>query len=251
MKTAEKNRLEEIPMAPAKRRGKQPHQTNGTTAVQQIVELPPFLPQQVTIHVTGITGLIVHNWSQKAVGMMLGKQLGEASKGREKKNPFEDFKGSLYPCEVDGKQRYGVPAPAFKACAVTAANDVQMKMTTMRRAFHVTSYTVPIDASPIKEPVTEWDTKYAKELKPYHALGISMRMDIVRLATGVADIRFRGWWPKWSAKLVVDYNSSMITLPQLLNLFRAGGWGGGICEWRPSAPECKSGEFGRFDMKVA
>jgi hypothetical protein len=243
---------EEVTLAPPKKKARQiKPATNGEQKpVQQVVDLPEIKFAEVQIQVIGKTPLIVHCWSQKAVGMMLGKQLGEASKGRAKKDPFEDFKGSLYPVMVNGKQRYGVPSPAFKACAVTASNDVELKMTTMRRAFHVSSYTVPIDAPPIKEPITEWDKKYLKELKPYHALGISMRMDVVRLQTGVADLRFRGWFPEWSATLLVEYNPSMITLAQLLNLFRAGGWGGGICEWRPSAPECRSGEYGRFTLKA-
>lgn len=249
------NRLEEVTLAPPKKRAKKAPApstiSNGEKSVQQVVDLPEIKFNTVDICIEALSPLIVHNWSRKAIGMMLGKQLGEASPGRDKKNPFEDFKGSLYPCEVDGKQRYGIPAPAFKACAVTAANAVELKMTQMRQAFHVCSYTVPIDAPPLAdEHWTEWDRKHENELRPYHKLGIGMRMDVVRLQTGVADLRFRGWFPVWSCKLQVEFNPSMLSLPQLLNLFRAGGWGCGLGEWRPSSPECRSGEFGRFRLKT-
>ena len=217
--------------------------------ISQVVDLPQWKQEICEIHVIGKTPLIVHAWSEKATRMMLRKQMGEASEGREKKDPFADFKGSLYPVPGE-KWQFGVPAPAFKACAVTAANSVELQMTKMRQAFHVQAYTVPIEADPIKAPITEWDVKYKKELKPYHEVGISMRMDIVRLETGVADLRFRAWWPKWKAKLEVEYNPRMISLAQLLNLFRAGGFGCGICEWRPSAPQCRSGEYGRFEIET-
>lgn len=215
--------------------------------IQEAVELPPLVLDKVNIHVVGISPLIVHNWSEKAIRMMLDKQTGKASKGREKKDPFADFKSSLYPLS-DGKG-YGIPAPAFKACAVTAANSVELKMTQMRMAFHVSWFLVPIIGEPITKPATEWDKEYAKELKPFHAQGISMRMDVVRLESGVADLRFRAWYPRWSAELEVEYNKQMLSLAQLVNLFRAGGLGCGIGEWRPSSPQCRSGEFGRFEIK--
>lgn len=239
MKTKEKNRVAD--------NGNITPQLPPPARIQEAVELPVFKLEKVNIQVVGITPLIVHNWSEKAIRMMLGKQTGEAQKTREKKDPFADFESSLYP--LPGGKAYGVPAPAFKACAVTAANSVQLKMTSMRQAFHVSWYTVPIKGEPITTPLTEWDEKYADRMKKYHALGISMRMDVVRLETGVADLRFRAWYPKWSAELEVEYNSGMISLAQLINLIRAGGQGCGICEWRPSAPQCRSGEFGRFDVR--
>jgi len=214
---------------------------------QEGVDLPDWKVEVCHITVVGKSPVIVHAWSAKAIRMMLDKQMGIASSGREKKDPFADFVGSLYP--VPGETfRFGIPAPAFKAAAVTAANDVELKMTQMRRAFHVQTYTVPVDSDPLPGPLTEYDVKYAKELKPYHQLGISMRMDIVRLETGVADIRFRGHWPNWKCTLEIEYNPRMITMQQLINLFRAAGYGSGVCEWRPSAPQCRSGEFGRFEV---
>lgn len=222
---------------------------NGDRRIQEEVQLPEIRMERVEITVVGKSPLIVHNWSSKAVRMMLDKQLKVPSKGREKRDPFEEFVSSLYPVPNTDPQQYGMSAPAFKACAVSAANAVDLKMTQMRQAFHVNTYTVPVIGKPIKEPLTEWDSEYAKQLKPYHDLGWSMRMDVVRLDSGVADLRFRAWCPEWSATLEVEYNPSMISLPQLVNLFRSGGLGCGIGEWRPSSPKCRSGEYGRFDVK--
>lgn len=252
---------DQVLLSPPKARGRKPKQPAGNGQVEvaerltaptlaKAVELPEWKLETCTIHIVGKTPLITHAWSEKAVKMMLGKQLGEASKGREKKNPFEDFKGSLYPVEGE-KFAFGIPAPSFKACAVSAANSVDLKMTQMKMAFHVQHYTVHIIGEPITKPLTEWDEKYAKELKPYHAIGISMRMDIVRLESGVADLRFRGWWPKWKTVLEIEYNPRQLTLAQLCNLLRAGGEGAGVGEWRPSSPNCRSGEFGRFTLALS
>jgi hypothetical protein len=219
---------------------------NGHQQLIDTVEIPKLEFRTVTIPINGKTPLIVHNWSAKAVRMMLDKQTGKASKGREKKDPFEDFKSSLY--SLPDGAGYGLPAPAFKACAVSAANSVELKMTQMKQAFHVNHYTVPIIAKPIKSPVTPEDNEYSDKLKPYHKLGISMRMDVVRLETGVADLRFRAWFPEWSVNLEVEYNPRMITLEQLMNLFESGGNGVGVGEWRPGAPNCRSGEYGRFTL---
>jgi hypothetical protein len=248
---------DQILLAPSKTRGRKSQVGNGEVAaverlidpptVNKTVDLPEWKLEVCEIHIVGKSPLITHAWSEKAIKMMLDKQMGIASKGREKKDPFADFKGSLYPVVGDVMQ-FGMPAPAFKACSVTAANSVELKMTQMRQAFHVNFYTVPITGEPITKPLTDWDVRYKKELAPYHKLGISMRMDVVRLETGVADLRFRAWWPKWKAKLEVEYNPRMITLPQLVNLIRAGGEGCGVGEWRPSSPHCRSGEYGRFTI---
>lgn len=212
------------------------------------VRIPKLTFQEMIVCVEGKSPLIVHAWSSKAIRMMLGKQLGEASPGREKKDPLEDFKQSLY--YLPNNEGLGVPSPAFKACIVSGANEVEMKMTEVKRCVHVVDYYTKIEAPPLDRAIwTEWDVKYEKELEQYHKWGCSMRQDLVRLSTGVADIRFRGSFPIWSAKIRVEFNNRALTADQVVNLFQSGGLGCGIGEWRPSAPECRSGEFGRFKVQ--
>lgn len=216
-------------------------------APSMAVTLPRINYRTMQVHIRGKSPLIVHAWSAKAVRMMLNKQMGIASPGREKKNPLNDFRESLYVLP-DGKG-YGVPAPAFKACIVSGANDVELKMTEVKRCVHVSFYTVPLICPPLaKEHYTEWDHKHEKELKVEHGFGCSMRQDLVRLESGVADIRFRGCYPVWECKLDVEFNEKVLTAEQVVNLFQSGGLGCGIGEWRPSSPESRSGEFGRFGV---
>lgn len=202
-----------------------------------------------TIHVTlkGKSPLIVHAWSAKAVKMMLDKQMGIASSGREKKDPLKDFRESLY--YLPDNQGLGLPSPAFKASIVSGANDVEMKMTEVKRCVHVSFYTTKIIAPSLDRSLyTEWDTKYEKEIQKEHNWGCSMRQDLVRLESGVADIRFRGCFPIWEAVLQVEFNKKVLTAAQVVNLFQSAGFGCGVGEWRPSAPECRSGEYGRFEV---
>lgn len=223
---------------------------NGNGALPATAVTIPKLRQQ-TIHVkiTGKSPLIVHAWNAKAVRMMLDKQMGVASAGRAKKDPLADFKGSLY--YLPNKQGFGIPAPSFKAAIVSAANDVEMKMTEVKRGLHVNSYLVPIIAPPLaKENYTEYDEQYKSKLEFEHEHGCQMRMDMVRLESGVADIRFRGCFPIWSATLEVEYNESVLSAEQVVNLISAAGYGCGIGEWRPSSPNVRSGEFGRFNVET-
>lgn len=219
-----------------------------------VVDVPPMVRLTAYIPIVGISALVTHKWSAKALKMMLGGMEGEGKPGREKKNPWQEFLDSLYPLGLAAEgqpERYGVPSPAFKASAVCAANDVQLKMTTMKRAFHVDGYTIEVKAPPFpKSKWSEYDERYKDKLEPFHALGIGMRMDPVRVGQGKPDLRFRGWWlPGWTCLLKVTFNPHVILLPALLNLFRHGGSDAGICEGRPSAPMSKTGEWGRYDVQ--
>lgn len=227
-------------------------QSNGDPAPvipANAITIPKLRYRTMQITVIGKTELIVHAWSAKAVRQMLGKQTGEASAGRPKKNPLEDFRESAY--YLPDNKGFGLPAPCFKAAIVGCANDVEMKQTETKRNCHVNSYLVPIICPPLaKEHWTEWDYKYEKELEWHHSLGCRMRMDLVRLESGVADIRFRAAFPQWKCDLELEFNESVISSGQLVSLVEAAGQGG-VGEWRPTSPQVKSGEFGRFKVATS
>lgn len=211
------------------------------------ISIPKLCYRIMHIEIESKTPLIVHAWSSKAVKMMLDKQIGEGCEGKKAKDPLQDFKDSLY--YLPDNAGFGIPAPAFKAAIVTSANDVELKMTEVKRNVHVNSYLVPIIAPPLPESdYTDWDRKYEKEIAFHHKHGAQMRMDMVRLASGVADIRFRGCFPKWNCVIEIEYNERVVRPAELVNLVQAAG-NGGVCEWRPSSPNVKSGEFGRFGIK--
>ena len=87
----------------------------------ETIEIPKMEIEVVKFRVRGITPLIVSRFSEKAKQMMLEKQMKKAGKGREAKNPVEQYENSLYKFS-DGK-RTGFPAVGFKAAMVGQVNN--------------------------------------------------------------------------------------------------------------------------------
>lgn len=183
------------------------------------IQIQPLRLEKLTLTLMGTTPLIVHAWSEKAKQMMLDKQMKKAAKGKEAKNPQQDFEQSLYPTAQDGTHQF--PAVAFKAAAVRAGTDAGYKMTDLRRAFHIDTEFVPITGQP------------------------KSREDMVRIGMGTADIRYRAEFPEWSAKVEIVFNAATISADQIVNLFEVAGFGVGIGEWRPE----KNGQYGRFKVE--
>jgi hypothetical protein len=183
----------------------------------EVIMLAPPRVETVHIEVVGTAPLICHRWSEKAKKQILDKQTRAASKAKQPKNPDKDFEDSLYPHPDGG---YGFPSVAFKAAAVRAGTYSDMKMTFLRGAFHVTGELVKIQGD------------------------ATMREDMVRLPSRVADIRHRGEFKDWSATIALQVNTSSLSVEQLANLFLIAGFAVGVGEWRPE----RNGQYGRFEV---
>lgn len=186
--------------------------------VEQI-EIPSIEIGRLEIKLIGDSSLIMHKWSEKSKKEMLDKQMKVAKKGREAKNPEQDFRDCIYHHPDGG---FGFPSVAFKNAAVSACRFTDgTKMTVARGAFHVEGEFVEIENS---EPIP--------------------REDMVRVGMGTADIRYRPEFPNWVAKVRVSFNKRALSAEQIVNLFNLAGFGVGIGEWRPE----KDGQFGRFHV---
>lgn len=184
------------------------------------IEVPNFARGRATLTLAGDSPLICHAWSDKAKKMMLDKQMKKAKGGKEAKDPEQDFYDSLYHHPDGG---YGFPVVGFKASAVSACRYVDgLPMTVARGAFHINGELVKIEGS---DP--------------------TMREDMVRVGMGTADIRYRGQFDPWNAKLDLVYNPQALSLEQIVNLFNIAGFGVGVGEWRPE----KDGQYGRFHVQ--
>lgn len=238
--TAQNGKLADtLPAAsPAKRTPKVPA---GESYVDVVV--PEINLQSANIILVGDSGLISHRWSDKARKEMLDKQMKQAKTAKTAKDPHADFLASLYPMPETaallaqtglpdaklyaenserGLYHWGFPVIAFKACATSACRFTDgLKMTVVRGAFHINRELVEIEGD---YPV--------------------MREDMVRVGMGTADIRHRGEFKNWRVTLPVVYNSDVITIGQIVNLFNLGGFGVGVGEWRPE----KDGMNGRFHV---
>lgn len=202
------------------------------------VFIPAINIQTATIKIVGDSPLIMHKWSEKAKKEILDKQMKKAkTKGHDAKDPVADFINSMYWLEGEPEEkteegfakaiqngaRFGFPSVAFKTSAVSAGYrcGVTKDKVSMNAAFHIDGEFVEIHGTP------------------------EMREDMVKIAMGTADIRYRGEFKNWYAVFPVKYNASAISLEQLVNLFNLGGFACGVGEWRAE----KGGTFGMFHVE--
>ena len=204
--------------------------TKGNSDSTATIEMQAIGLETVEIPIEGVTELIVHRWSAKAKKAMLDKQMGVAKQKKEAKVPEEDYEDSMYRLDDGG---YGFPATGFKAAIVGACRLYDdLPMTRAKMAIYVEG-----------EMNQEGEVLVRIEATP------RMREDMVRLQTGVADIRYRAGFPKWRATLKVTCVKRLLSVDQLINLVNAAGLGG-IGEWRPSAPKSATGSYGRFRVAL-
>lgn len=183
-----------------------------------MIVLPQLNIMFMNIRLIGDSPLICHRWSAKARMEMLSKQMGKAKQAKAPKDPEEDFRESLYPHPEGG---YGFPTIAFKAAAVDACSHISgVTKVEARGSFHIVGELARLVGEP----------------RP--------REDMVRIAMGTADIRFRGEFPSWATEFVIRYNANMLTPEQIANLFNTAGFAIGVGEWRPQ----KDGSFGMFHV---
>lgn len=220
------------------KRGRKGAQAMSTIDVSKLTVQPAV----TNVTITGLTPLLVHNFGSKAIRQILEKQTGEAKPGpRAKKDPFEDFKESLYVINAAKlpKNRlaigqewkyipdtFGFPESAFKKAMVQACSFVEgVPKTWVRGLVHI--YGGINGLLPIK---------YSR---------LVMRQDTVRIGnfgSKTADIRFRGEFHDWSVQLKIRYNKNAITTEQIGMLINNAGFAVGVGEWRPE----KDGSHGTF-----
>lgn len=201
----------------------------------ETINLPELKRNEVEVVLVGDSPLIQHRFSEKAKKSMLDKQMKRAKQAKEAKDPAADFAGSVY--IIDEKPgdrervkngdfkgiRFGFPVTAFKSAAVSACRFAELKMVTARGAFHV---------------------NLGDELVEIESDDPVMREDMVRIAMGTSDIRYRGEFRNWRAKIRIQYNAAAFSVEQIINLFNVAGFGVGVGEWRPE----KEGQFGMFHV---
>lgn len=214
-----------------------------------VVQIPSLKLATFQLKIVGDSPLICHAWSQKAKLQMANNQLQKAKTGKEVRRPAAEFAESLYwlseKPDFDGlpdeqveeiladiipKSKFGFPVTAFKSAALDAgyqqgvlaakAGTAALAKTTARGAIHIKDEFAVIDGTP------------------------TPREDMVRVGTGT-DLRYRAEFKSWRTELTITYNTSSISVEQIVNLFRLSGYAIGVGDWRPA----KDGPFGTFHVE--
>lgn len=207
------------------------------TKKEQKVELLPINISEFDVTVIGTSPLIVHRFSEKAKKQIEDKQQKKAKQAKEARDPQAEYLSSLYvfPGDVPGVKgsRYGVPAVWFKLAMVASCRFIDgITMTMARGAFHVMGH-----------------SPESGGLVLLNYSDLRMREDPVTIGMGSRDMRYRGEFTNWSVKLRIRYNSSVITVDQLINLLNISGFGNGIGELRPS--QGASDQFGMYQVAIS
>lgn len=186
------------------------------------VEVKEFSIREVVVPITGISPLVIHAWSQKAMIEIANKQAGKAkNKKHEVRIPEEEFEAAKHKSPQGWD---GFPAAGFKAAMIRGAKMIGMVMKDTQ-----TSFFVKADC---------------EETQLVEIIGsCRMRTDMVRVGMGVADLRYRPEYLNWSANLTIEFNAGMISVDQIYQLIKAAGYGCGIGEMRPEKGKFN---FGRF-----
>jgi hypothetical protein len=195
------------------------------------VQIRPLETCDAVIPIVGISPVIMHKWSEKAKRMMREKQSGATVRSKpEPRSPEEE---ALACCYVMGSGEFGLPASGFKTAIVNSArNYAGVTMVELKQWIYV-----------IGESDQEGD-QFA--LVPLTYGKMTLREDMVRNHTGVADIRYRMQFYPWSAELQIQFFPEQLQLEGLVNLVDAAGLTSGIGDGRPSSPQAKAGTFGRW-----
>lgn len=157
--------------------------------------------------------------------------MGKSIPKNPPKDPDHEFNACRYVLDND---RDGFPSSGFKSAIVRAAKDFDgMTMVDLKSALFVEGE-IGKDG---KTPLVHINCPE----------GPISRRDMVKIAKGTTDVRFRAQYTRWSAELKITFRTSMLTMEQVLSLVLVSG-DYGVGEWRPNSPMSNSGTFGRYTI---
>lgn len=242
-----------------------------TAKKTELVQIQPIDIRSIELKIVGTSPLITHCWDAKAKRQILEKELGynvKRTKDEEAKNPAADFASSMYwldpmPEELTSEAvnkaimmgaRFGFPLTGLKQAAISAAYRMGWSKDKMslRGAFFIEPqfdgyYAGDLVNNTEHKRVDIVPNMYHPEpMLEIHADSVVMREDMVRVGMGSADIRYRGQFNNWWAKLTVNYNANGDkSVDEILSIIQAGGYVCGIGEWRPE----RDGQYGMFRVE--
>jgi hypothetical protein len=204
------------------------------------ISIPAIRTETIHFVIRGLSPLIVHRFSHKALMQIVDKQTGKADEGKQPREPFREFVDSLHIIRGDPDQvialarddeakamqmlrtyTLGFPAIGIKQAMTTACGLVDLAKTNARMSFHILQELVPIRGQ------------------------VEMRTDVARIDRGnTATPRFRGEFKEWEMTVPISFETSAMTPERVANLLHRAGYGVGIGEWRPE----RDGHFGRFEV---
>lgn len=191
--------------------------------------------EMIAISIEGTSPYVSNRFGLISRGAMEDKQrAGSTGSSKGKKRDAKDFdagyRDSLY---TSPEGWYGLNAAAFRQAAISACRLVGFKMTYAKLAIF-------IEADGVSE---DGQTELVRLIGTPEQF-----IAPVRNATGVADLRSRAMFRKWSAKVRVRFDADMFTKTDIVNLFARIGVQVGIGAGRPDSRESAGQGWGLFKL---
>lgn len=205
---------------------------------QEIVVAPANF-QTMLVTIRGTAPYVQHKFSDKARKMMREKQeagsTGNAKKKREAKDFQEQYESAIHRT-ADGWA--GIPAPGIRAAMISACRVCGIVMTRAK-------LTTFVEADGFDEGDGTPLVKITKGEPHYHEA-------MVRLETGVADVRARPMWhPGWEAEVRIRWDADQMSATDVLNLLHRAGQQVGIGEGRYDSKKSTGIGWGLFEVATS
>jgi hypothetical protein len=200
------------------------------------IQAPNF--QTISFTIIGNAQYVQNKFSQKARQQMKEKQEAGSTGKKGKQREAKDFQ-LLYEQSLHRSQEgwCGIPAPSFRNALISACKIVGFHMTKAKLSLFTMADGFDLDDGTPLVKITKGEPHYFESL--------------VRLETGVADIRPRGaWFPGWEAEVRMRFDADQFTPNDVLNLMTRVGLQVGIGEGRPDSKSSNGMGWGTFDVST-
>lgn len=203
-------------------------------STSESINIKPPNFQTAIFQIVGTAPYVQNKFSQKAREQMRSTQeAGQAGRNKRAK-VAKDF-DALYQGAMHRSAEgwAGIPAPAFRNAMISACRTVGFKMTIAKLSVFIEADGFDVDDGTPLVRITKGEPRYHESL--------------VRLQTGVADIRARPMWDVgWQAELRVTFDGDQFTLADVSNLLMRVGMQVGIGEGRPDSKNSAGMGWGTF-----
>jgi hypothetical protein len=203
---------------------------------QQVLTINAPNFQTAEFRIKGTSPFVQNKFSAKAKEEMKSKQEAGSTARKGKKREPKDFKKAYEQAKhISTKGWIGIPAPAFRNALVSACKVVGFQMTKAKLSVFVEADGFDKDDATPLVKITKGKPKYFESL--------------VRLETGVADIRARPMWePGWEAVVRIRFDADQFTLTDVSNLLMRAGMQVGLGEGRPDSKKSTGMGWGTFEV---
>ncbi len=192
---------------------------------------------RATLSIKGTAPFVQHKFSQKArLAMMEKMSTPAAAKKSKSVRAVRDYDNEFVEAQhISTDGWVGIPCPAFRAAMIDACRLAGLVMTKAKMSvFVIPDGFDKDDGTPL--------------VRLYSTKGPEKHEGLVRLETGVADVRIRPMWREWAAQVTIEYDADMITGESVINLLDRAGRQVGVGEGRPFSKNSVGQGWGTFTV---